>query len=119
MKKQQGMTIPSLLVVGLIGILLVKAAFAVVPMYWDDRMLTTVLNKLAESRDERTQSPQALKKVIGERLSSNHLAIPMDKLDIGQTDGRLVMKWDYERRANWIGNIDVVARFHQQKEFKK
>lgn len=119
MKKQQGMTLPSLLVVGLIGILLIKAAFAVVPMYWDNRMLTTVLNKLEQTPDERTQTPQTLRKLLGERISSNNLAIPMDELDIGQADGRLIMKWDYERRANWIGNIDVVARFHQQKEFKK
>ena len=70
---------PSMLVVGIIALLLIKAAFAVVPMYWDNRMLTTVLNKMQGSTTAKSNnSPGQLKKLIEDRLSSNNLDISTD-----------------------------------------
>lgn len=118
MHKQKGMTIPSMLVVGLISLLLIKAAFAVVPMYWDDKMLSTVLNKMQSSpASQSINSPKQLKGLIEDRLSSNNLNISTDTAIIQPGKTGLVLDWKYERRANWIANIDIVMSFHHQAEF--
>src|SRR5690554_2702282 len=118
MRKQSGMTIPSMLIVGLISLLLIKAAFAVVPMYGDDRMLTTMLNKMQSSPAAKdSSSAKQLLKTIEERLSSNNLSIPTDNAIIRAEKAGLTLDWHYERRSNWISNIDIVVRFHQQAEF--
>lgn len=118
MRKQAGMTIPSMLVVGLISLLLIKAAMAVVPMYWDDRMLSTVLNKMQASTEIKTNnSPKQLMKIIDDRLSSNNLAIPTGSAIIKTEKTGLTLEWQYERRANWVSNIDIVVSFHHRVEF--
>lgn len=118
MRKQSGMTIPSMLIVGLISLLLIKAAFAVVPMYWDDKMLSTVLNKMKTSESTKSyNSSKQLLKLIEDRLSSNNLNIPTDTAIIKVEKTGLVLDWEYERRSNWISNIDIVVRFHHQAEF--
>lgn len=120
MKKQAGMTIPSMLVLAVVGIILVKAGMAIVPMYWDDRMLGTVLNRMQQTPDERQTNPKALLKLIEERLSSNNLKIPTDTAKITTTaGGGLALDWEYERRDNWLGSVDIVVRFKQTKEFNK
>ncbi len=118
MRKQAGMTIPSMLVVGLVLLLLIKAAFAVVPMYWDNRMLTTVLSKMhAGTATQDIKSSKQLMHTLEERLSSNNLNIPTDTAIIRVEKTGLSLDWQYERRANWISNIDIVVSFHQQVEF--
>lgn len=118
MHNQKGMTIPSMLVVGLISLLLIKAAFAVVPMYWDDKMLSTVLNKMQSSpASQSINSPKQLKGLIEDRLSSNNLNISTDTAIIQPGKSGLTLDWKYERRANWIANIDIVMSFHHQAEF--
>src|SRR5690554_4987891 len=118
MHNQKGMTIPSMLVVGLISLLLIKAAFAVVPMYWDDKMLSTVLNKMQSSpASQSINSPKQLKGLIEDRLSSNNLNISAKSGIIQPVKDRLVLDWKYESRGNWNTNNDIVRSFHHQAEF--
>lgn len=118
MRKQAGMTIPSMLLVGLICLLLLKAAMAIVPMYWDDRMLSTVLNKMQGTTEiASNNSPKQLKKMIEERLSNNNLDISTDSAVIKVEKTGLTLDWQYERRSNWVSNIDIVVSFHHQADF--
>lgn len=118
MRKQAGMTLPSMLLFGLVGLLLLKAAFAVVPMYWDDKMLTTVLSKMqTSSATKDNNSARKLLGLIERRLDENNLSIPTDNAIIKANKSGLTLDWQYERRANWISNIDIVVRFNQQAEF--
>ena len=118
MRNQKGMTFASMAAVLALIALLGKAAFTLVPMYWDDKMIGTIMNKMQESGEVReTTKPSELKRLIQQRLYSNDLTIDLSQLKISEEKRGLVVDWPYEARGTWIGEIDLVVRFHQYKEF--
>lgn len=119
MHKQAGLTLPSMLVVGLVALLLIKAAITVVPMYWDNRMLSTLMNNM-ESTTDLPATAQGLVKQIDDMLGRNNLPIPTTDAKVkAHSTGGFSLDWDYERRGNWFGNVDIVVRFNQTREFTK
>ena len=81
-------------------------------------LFRSVLSKMETSEQVKTNnSPKQLKAIIEERLSSNNLAIPTDTLVINVEKTGLTLDWQYERRSNWISNIDIVVSFQQRAEF--
>lgn len=118
MRNQKGMSLSSTAAVLALIALLGKAAFTLVPMYWDNKMITTVLNKMDEAGEVReTTKPGQLRKLLEERLRSNNMRIDLSQLKITEDKRGLVVDWPYEARGTWIGEIDLVVRFHQYKEF--
>lgn len=107
-----------MLVVGLVGLLIIKAGIALVPVYWDDRMLNTVLKKTQETPEYSGLNAKELVSLVEGLLQRNNLEIPTDDLEVKLNSSQtLELNWPYERRANWIGNIDLVVKFQHQKEF--
>jgi len=106
------------LVVVFIAIVFVKAAITLVPMYWQNQMLTTIINTMYESGDVKSDTrPNQLKKLLEERLSKNDIRMAFDDLNIHTSNRGLTLDWPYEQRGTLFGNIDLVVRFYQQKDF--
>ncbi len=118
MRRQRGMSFVSVLVVVFIAIIFVKAAITLVPMYWQNQMLTTIIDKMHESGDIKSDTrPNQLKKLLEERLSQNDLRMAFDDLTIHTSSRGLTLDWPYEQRGTLFGDIDLIVRFHQQKDF--
>lgn len=117
MKKQAGLTLPSTVVALLLAGLLIKAALALVPLFWDDRMLSTVLDKMEQNEQYRNLGALDLADAVVALVQRNQLNIPTDNLAIRSLAGdTLELNWEYERRATWIGNIDFAVKFQHHKE---
>lgn len=117
MNKQTGMTLPSMVVALALAGLLIKAAIALVPMFWDDRMLTTVLSKMEQNDQYSDLNAPDLADAVAALVQRNQLAIPTHDLSVRPIAGdALELSWEYERRATWIGNIDFVVKFQHHKE---
>ncbi|WP_420591606.1 DUF4845 domain-containing protein [Bacterioplanoides sp.] len=118
--KQSGMAaLPVLLAVfGLI--LILKVAFAVVPMYMQDGVVTQVLDTLQSSGEvtSRTRSKQ-LRVLLERRLENSQADIPLDGLEIRRTRNGIVLFLAYEKRGSLFANIDLVGRFQHQKDFSQ
>ncbi|MCH2039512.1 MAG: DUF4845 domain-containing protein [Saccharospirillaceae bacterium] len=118
--KQSGMAaLPVLLAIfGLI--LVIKVAFAVVPMYLQDSVVTQVLDTLQSSGEvtSRTRSKQ-LRALLERRLENGQADIPLDGLEIRRTRNGIVLFLSYEKRGNLFANIDLVGRFQHQKDFSQ
>lgn len=118
--KQSGIaTLPVLLAV--FGfILITKVAFAVVPMYMQDSVVTQVLDTLEESGEvtSRTRSKQ-LRTLLERRLENSQADIPLDGLEIRRTRNGIVLFLSYEKRGSFFANIDLVGRFQHQKDFSQ
>lgn len=122
MHKQQGLSGISMLVLLFIGGLLIKAGIALVPMYWDDRMVKTILGGLERSEDVTSRddrSDDSLEDLFVERLKSNHLELATEGLAVEEIGGQIVLTFNYERRDSWFGNISLVTHFQHRKEYSK
>jgi len=87
-------------------------------MYWQNQMLTTIINTMYESGDVKSDTrPNQLKKLLEERLSKNDIRMAFDDLNIHTSNRGLTLDWPYEQRGTLFGNIDLVVRFYQQKDF--
>ncbi|MAK92378.1 MAG: hypothetical protein CMI13_14230 [Oleibacter sp.] len=119
MRRQNGMSLSAILAVILIAGVLAKTGYALVPMYWDNRILTTVLENMKDSGEiNDNTSPRAVKDILVKRMNMNHVRIAFDELSIKKgRSGRLELDWPYERRDTWFGNVDLVVGFHQHIEF--
>ncbi|MCD8530347.1 MAG: DUF4845 domain-containing protein [Saccharospirillaceae bacterium] len=118
MRRQRGMSFVSAMVVVFIAVIFVKAAITLVPMYWQNQMLTTIINKMYESGEIKSDTrPNQLKKLLEERLSKNDIQMAFDELTIHVGNRGLILDWPYEQRGTLFGNIDLVVRFQQHKDF--
>lgn len=116
MRQQAGMTLLSNVIVLAFAGLLIKAAFSLVPLFWEDRLLDTVLKKIDETEQYRNLNASEYEHLLAEMLQRNHLAIPIDALHVRPVAGGLELEWNYERRAKWIANIDFSVQFKHHKE---
>merc|ERR1711941_16351 len=96
-----------LLVLSLLGVF-VKAGIAIIPMYWDDKLLSKVLENVHDSGEVNSRTRQKeLKQIIQSRMNSNNINIPTDGMTVKRIQGGLLLQWEYERRGNFIANIDL------------
>lgn len=119
MRNQKGMSFASVMLIVAVGALLLKAAFTLIPMYWQNQMVKTILETMEESGEVKDLSVPRVKKLLEERLQRNDLKLDTKELTITEQKGGLRVEWPYEIRGTLLGNIDLVVRFHQNKEFTK
>ncbi|MFL0807612.1 MAG: DUF4845 domain-containing protein [Oceanobacter sp.] len=118
MKKQAGTSFVTVLLVLTLVVFLAKIGMAVVPMYWDDKLLTKILENVHESGeiDSHTRQKQ-LKALVEKRMDFNSVNVSTDGMIVTRIPGGLLLKWTYEVRSPLIGNVDLVGRFHHEEEF--
>lgn len=118
LKKQQGFSGITMMIMAFLGFLLIKAGIALVPMYFDHQMLKTALDSFDKSLElQENPSEGLLKELVEKSLKHNNLSISTEGLDIQQVNGALVLNWQYERRDTWLGSVDLVASFQYSKEY--
>jgi len=119
MRRQKGFSMILAAVWLVIIMVAIKTAYALVPVYWENRMLGTVLDGIQESDlvEDKTTVGE-LKKIIRKSLTTSNITIPQDQFTVQRNaEGRLEVDWPYEVRTNWFGNVDMVVSFKQYKEF--
>jgi len=120
MKKQDGIASLSVLLAVFAFIVIIRITFAVVPMYYDDKVVETILDDLVSSGkiDSRTSTRKA-RDLIRIRLDRNQVEVDLEGLAIRRTRNGSLLFWDYEHRSGFISNIELVGRFQHQKELAK
>ncbi|WP_369857432.1 DUF4845 domain-containing protein [Candidatus Thalassolituus haligoni] len=119
MKKQSGLSFYAVMVILLIVGVVAKAGIAIVPMYWDNRMLQQVLETMHKSKTVTgTSSVKDLHGVLAARIRSNSLNISLDGLVATRSKGVLTMDWNYEVKEHFMGNLYVVGQFSHHEEFE-
>lgn len=119
MRNQKGMSTASVMLMIAVGALVVKTAFTLIPMYWQNQMVSTILETMDESGETKNLSANRVKKLMEERLEKNNLTLDTKTLSITEHKSGLLLDWPYEIRDSWLGDIDLVVSFHQSKEFTK
>jgi hypothetical protein len=116
MNKQRGASMYSMLVFLLLFLFAITFTVKVVPFYFDDATIESVLKDVAHKAAAENMSRTDIQDSIYKHLLINNLTDYAEQIEVdekGQSD-RLVM--DYERRAHLISNIDIVAHFQHDVE---
>src|SRR3569623_1970972 len=114
-RDQAGITFLGLLLVLIIvagfGIALVK----IVPLYLGNFKVKSVLDSLKEERDIATMTPAENKRRINSRRDINVVALKKDDIKVTRAAGKTVITINYEKRVPLFANLDVVARFNDNR----
>ncbi len=113
LQQQRGLTLISWIFVLAILAFCGMFGFAVVPMYAENMYVTNALKSLAAPAEHVTEmtDTEIRKKLLNFYLVNNVRSEGPQNIVIDRKSKNLLIKIDYENRANLFWNIDVVASF--------
>jgi hypothetical protein len=111
---QRGMTYLGMLILMVVIAVAAIVVIKVMPLYTENLKVQSSLKSLAE--DVRSQhepvSPPELERLLLNRLSVNDVEhVGKDDIEITKENGRTVVAVSYEARVPLFYNLDLVARF--------
>jgi hypothetical protein len=113
-RRQNGMTylgmLIMLIVIAFFAIVLIKVA----PLYMEHFKVKSSLDSLAQEAkdDQSVLSPIEVEKHLLNRLSINDVQhVTKDDIKITREGRKMVVEVDYEARVTLFDNLDLVARF--------
>ena len=119
-QSQRGASSFGLLCYTLAGLFVLMVLFKIAPVYMDNFSVGSVLNSLDDRTDIRKARPRDVKDWIAKGLQINAIRdIPGDAIKVRQEGAFLVADVNYERRVEFISNIDVVITFENSWKIKQ
>ena len=111
-KRQRGLTMISWICVLAVLSFCGLFAFKVVPMYAENTYVVSALKSLAAESDFEDMSDAEIKKFLNNFYMVNNVRSDgPQQIVIDRKSKGLIVKIDYESRANLMYNIDLVATF--------
>lgn len=115
MKRQQGLTLISLVVIIIFVLSQVVMAMKIVPEYISDASVSTVLERMEADPDVRGLSNKSLRDMVYKRLKINSVYnVKQENIKVAKRKGKQKIVIDYEPRGVLIGNLDYIIRFHHE-----
>lgn len=119
-RTQRGMTlIGFILVLAVVGVF-VYMGMKLIPMYSEYYSVKQALAGLASEPSITTNDPAKIEDLFFRRLYISYAEnVKPEHVKIVRKDAGYLMTVDYEVRKPLISNIDVVGKFHAEKELKR
>ena len=109
--RQQGMSSLGLLAVIAIAAFVLLCGFKLGPLYIDDSFVKGSLNKMAKENLVGMSNSQIRSK-IGKHFTVDSVRdISLNDIKIERKKNRVILALDYEKRVEFLGNVEVVASF--------
>ncbi len=112
-KRQQGLTLISLVfVLGLIGFF-VLLTLKIVPIYLDHGKVKSALAALKETPNIQTKSEAEIRDSLSKRFNINYVQdVTPDEIKIVKHGDYVKVDIEYETVVKLAGNLSVLAEFH-------
>lgn len=116
-KRQQGLTLISLVfVLGLIGFF-VLLTLKIVPIYLDHGKVQSALAALKETPDIQTKSEAEIRDSLSKRFNINYVYdVTQDDIKVVKHGEYLRVDIEYETVVKLVANLSVLAEFHDSFE---
>ncbi|MGZ5028907.1 MAG: DUF4845 domain-containing protein [Methylobacter sp.] len=116
-KRQQGLTLISLIfILGLIGFFTLLT-LKVVPIYLDHGKVKSALMALKESPDIKTMSESDIRLSLAKRFNINYVKdVTQDEIKVVKHGDYLKVDIEYETVVKLVSNLSVLAEFHDSFE---
>lgn len=114
-KKQQGLTMISWIVV--IVFLLFQAVIAmnVIPVYITDSSVASIMKELPNDVKARDLTAKELKVLVARRLSINSIYnVKAEHIKVTKGRGENIVVIEYEPRGKLVGNLDYIVSFKHE-----
>ncbi|PCJ90842.1 MAG: DUF4845 domain-containing protein [Porticoccaceae bacterium] len=110
-RKQRGLTLISgLVLLAVIGFFL-TAAFKVGPLYLDNSFVSAAIASL-EQEDVHGMTDRDIRRKLSSQFDINNIRdMNTKEIKVVREKTRTVVSLDYEKRVNFMANVDVVVRF--------
>ncbi len=119
-QNQKGASALMMLCYVLAAMFVLMVGFKLGPVYMDNMTVNSVLSSLDERSDIRQASAKEVRDRIRKGFQVNAIRdLPSDVIKVYQEGAFLVADINYERRVDFISNIDVVLTFENSWKIKQ
>jgi len=109
---ERGISLLGVLFVLLLVGFALTVLFRVGPLYLDDYTVRKSFEALGDG-DTRNLSDQAIREKLYKNFVVNNVdSIDLKQIRIDRNAARILVSFYYERRVQFLGNLDVVAKFN-------
>ncbi len=114
-RTQSGMTAVGIMMVLLLVGLVTLVGLKLLPVYIEHFQIKSVLKSLKNDRELSKQPPQEVWHTMSKLMGVNDIkAITKENVDIQKSTTGIHVVVDYETRKGLMGNVDLVASFHEE-----
>jgi len=115
MKKQQGMTLISWIIILVFLLFQGVIAMNVLPVYLTDSNLKKIMKALPHDAKARGLTPYQLKNMVAKRININSIySVTAEHITIQSGRGSHIVIIEYEPRGKLIGNLDYIVSFRHE-----
>ena len=117
-KRQQGMTAISMMVV-LAGLICVASlVIKVAPVYVDDSSIKSVVASFHGKNDMTGANKRKVLEAFNKRLKINNIRdLPKEAVSLSKKDGDYILVVEYEPRGELIGSLNYIVSFRHEAVF--
>jgi hypothetical protein len=122
LKKQQGMTMISIVCIAVVVISIFLLALNIVPIYMDHGKITGILDSLKNNDEVKGESPEQISSRLFKILGINNLdaLITKDNVTINKEDnGNTKIHIEYEVTKKLVSNASILVQFDDTVDIKK
>lgn len=110
-RKQKGMSIIGALIGLFFAAMIASFGLKVTPVYLDDYALQKILSSLDDQAGTEPLTMGDVRARLDKGLQTNLVELGPDELKIYRAGDSIVVDIDYERRMNFLYNIDLILTF--------
>jgi hypothetical protein len=115
LKRQRGLSMLAWMVIGSMAGLIFLVALKLTPLYLEYYSIVKILEQMQQDSSLKNADRNQLAQAFGKRLGMNGVEnLNRDYYEIrksDETEGALVIEFDYEVRRELFGNLSIVASF--------
>ncbi|MBV1930176.1 MAG: DUF4845 domain-containing protein [Porticoccaceae bacterium] len=117
--KQRGASPLGFLAILVIGGFLLTAVFKIGPLFVDYYFVDAALQALAQEDIDQMKNRQ-IRRIVSDSFTVNSVRdVDIKTLQIERDKTGTLVYFDYEKRVNFIANVDIVAVFHTEYDSSK
>ena len=117
-KRQEGMTGVSILIIVIFIVFVASLALKVVPVYVDDSAIKSVVASFDNKGDMRGKNKRQVLENFKKKLKINNVRdLDMKAVSLKRAGGDYVLVVDYEPRGELIGSLEYIIHFHHEAKF--
>lgn len=113
--KQRGLTMISWMVVIVFFLFQAVIAMNVLPVYFTDSTVATVMEELPSDADAQRSTAKELKRMVMKRLGINSVySIKPEYVSVKKGRDEKTVTIEYEPRGTLVGNLDFIVSFKHE-----
>lgn len=119
-RHQQGFSILAIMLFIAIGVFVLTVVVRVVPAYINNFTLNQIIGSMEDSRPyEQAETVGDVRTLLRKRVQMENIdGIDVSDIDMTRDGERLHIRFTYELRSPFMGNIDTVIQFDHQHELR-